>query len=284
MQLNSMAAWAAGICWLLAPVAIASGLPAGLTTGGEGGVTVRVTTLGDGEGSLRAALAAPGPKTVVFDVAGIIDLERQGLLIDTPFTTVAGETAPSPGITLIRGGLSVQTHDVILRHLRVRPGEAGAPKHSGWEVDGISTSRGAHRVIVDHCSLSWATDENLSASGARFDGETIEEWRLNASHDIVFSHNLIAEGLANSTHSKFEHSKGVLLHDNVTDPLSVHSTAAPTVANARTLSSTETVAESPANRPPPRPHAVFAANVQRSIVTTALSNTHTAPPFVPAEL
>lgn len=199
---------------LLATPLPAAAQPAPVTIGGDGGTVVRVTTLGEGEGSLRAALAAPGPKTVVFDVAGVIDLDRQGLLIDTPFTTVAGETAPSPGITLVRGGLSIHTHDVILRHLRIRPGEAGAAKQSGWSVDGVSTSRGAHRVIVDHCSFSWATDENLSASGARFAGEDVDEWRRNTSHEIVFSHNLVAEGLANSTHSKFEHSKGMLLHDN----------------------------------------------------------------------
>ena len=192
--------------------------PRPVTQGGSGGQEVRVTSLGDGEGSLHAALSVSGPKIIVFDVAGVIDLGRSTLDITSPHVTIAGETAPSPGITLVRGGLAVRTNDVVLRHIRIRPGEAGAAKGSGWNVDGVSTS-GARQVIVDHCSISWATDENLSASGPRFNGSNSGEWRAGTSHDIVFSHNIIAEGLANSTHSKFEHSKGLLLHDNVTKVL-----------------------------------------------------------------
>ena len=189
-----------------------------VTQGGAGGREVHVTNLGDGDGSLRAALSKSGPKTIVFDVAGVIDLGKSTLDITSPYLTIDGESAPSPGITLIRGGISIRTHDVILRHIRIRPGEAGAAKGSGWSVDGVSTS-GARRVIVDHCSISWATDENLSASGPRFNGSDANEWRAGTSHDIVFSNNILAEGLANSTHSKFEHSKGLLLHDNVTNVL-----------------------------------------------------------------
>jgi hypothetical protein len=204
---------------LLAPATSAADLPLPITSGGEGGVTLRITNLGNGPGSLKAALEQEGPRTIVFDVAGVIDLQKQTLVIDSPYITIAGESAPPPGITLVRGGLSIQSHDVMLRHLRIRPGEAGSGKGSGWDVDGVSTSRGAHRVIVDHCSFSWATDENLSASGPRFMGDSIGDWRKSTSHDIVFSHNIIAEGLANSTHSKLEHSKGMLLHDNVTGVL-----------------------------------------------------------------
>ena len=76
-------------------------------------------------------------------------------------------------------------------------------------------------MIVDHCSLTWATDENLSASGPRFTGKTPDEWRSGTSHRITFSNNIIAEGLQYSTHSKGEHSKGSLIHDNVTDILIV---------------------------------------------------------------
>jgi pectate lyase len=190
-----------------------------VTEGGTGGHEIRVTSLGHGEGSLRDALGKKGPKTIVFEVAGVIDLQMESLELTTPFTTIDGESAPPPGITLIRGGISIRTHDVIVRHIRIRPGEAGAQKGSGWEADGLSTSTGAHHVIIDHCSFSWATDENLSASGPRFSGDTDSEWRDGTSHDIVFSHNIIAEGLSNSTHSKFEHSKGMLLHDNVTGVL-----------------------------------------------------------------
>ena len=190
------------------------------TPGGRGGHIIAVTTLAnEGPGSLREAIAASEPRIIVFEVGGIIDLDRRTLKVESPYVTLAGQTAPSPGITLIKGGADVLTHDVVIQHLRVRPGEAGQAKGSGWDEDAISTQAGAYNVIVDHCSLTWATDENLSASGPRFTGETPAEWRRGTSHRITFSHNLLAEGLADSTHAKFEHSKGSLIHDNVTDIL-----------------------------------------------------------------
>ena len=192
------------------------------TPGGRGGAILRVTTLAAaGPGSLAAAIATPGPRIVVFEVGGVIDLGRTRLVIDQPFLTVAAHTAPSPGITLIRGGIQVTTHDVVLRHLRVRTGSAGVGRMAGWDIDSLSTQSGARDVIVDHCSFTWGTDENLSASGRRFEGDGPDAWRRSVSHRITFSHNIIAEGLRNSTHSKGEHSKGTLLHDNVNDVLLV---------------------------------------------------------------
>ncbi len=189
---------------------------AATTPGGRGGQIIRVTTLAiSGPGSLTAALANPQPRTIVFEVGGVIDLAGARLIVRTPFVTVAGQTAPSPGITIIRGSLGIATHDVIVRHIRVRPGEAGRMKMSGWEADAIATD-GAYNVIVDHCSATWGTDENLSASGGRFNGATPDDWRMGTSHAITFSHNIVAEGLSNSTHSEGEHSKGGLIHDNVT--------------------------------------------------------------------
>ncbi len=186
------------------------------TPGGRGGRIVRVTTLAaDGPGSLRAALAAKGPRVVVFEVGGVIDLGRTTLDIKEPFLTIAGQTAPSPGITLIKGGLDVKTHDVVIRHIRIRTGADGQAKRSGWEADALSTV-GAYNVIVDHCTMTWALDENLSASGPRFTGATVADWRKGTSHDITFSYNLLAEGLADSSHPKGEHSKGSLIHDNAT--------------------------------------------------------------------
>ena len=194
---------------------------AAVTPGGRGGKILRVTTLdARGPGSLLEALEASGPRIIVFEVGGVIDLGRETVKIREPFLTIAGQTAPSPGVTLIRGGIDILTHDVIVRHIRVRPGEAGAPKHSGNDFDAISTI-GGHDVIVDHCSLTWATDENLSASGPRFTGKSPDEWREGTSRRITFSNNLVAEGLAYSTHAKGEHSKGSLIHDNVTDILIV---------------------------------------------------------------
>jgi hypothetical protein len=190
------------------------------TKGGNGGQVLRVTSLAsEGPGTLRAALETTGPRRIVFAVAGVIDLGRKSLSIREPFVTIAGESAPSPGITLIRGGISVSAHDVVIRHIRVRAGADGAAPKSGWEVDGLSTTA-AHDVIVDHCSFAWATDENLSASGPRFaGGDTVEAWRQHTSRRISFTHNIVAEGLSNSSHAKGEHSKGSLIHDNVTEVL-----------------------------------------------------------------
>ena len=189
------------------------------TPGGRGGTIIRVTTLAtEGPESFLEAVNAKGPRIVVFEVGGVIDLGLKTVKIREPFLTIAGQTAPQPGITLIRGGIDIATHDVIVRHIRVRPGEAGQPKRSGVDFDAISTV-GGRDIIVDHCSLTWATDENLSASGPRFGGDTPQQWRDNTSHRITFSHNLIAEGLAYSSHGKGEHSKGSLIHDNARDIL-----------------------------------------------------------------
>jgi pectate lyase len=188
------------------------------TPGGRGGQVIRVTTLAiNGPGSLTNALAATGPRIIVFEVGGVIDLSRAKLIVRQPYVTIAGQTAPSPGITIIRGGLQINTHDVVVQHLRVRAGEAGMAKTSGWEIDSISTSDGAYNVVIDHCSATWGTDENLSASGSRFLGATPDDWRKSTSHAVTFSNNIIAEGLSQSTHSEGEHSKGGLIHDNVTD-------------------------------------------------------------------
>ena len=186
-----------------------------VTTGGRGGRLVRVANLnGKGPGSLRAAVNAEGARIIVFDVAGTIDLDGDSIEIKRPHVTIAGQTAPSPGITLIRGGLIVGGHDVVIQHLRIRPGDLGEPPRSGRDIDSITTWS-AYNVVVDHCSLTWATDENLSASGPRFTGSTPKQWREGTSRRILFSNNIIAEGLAHSTHAKGEHSKGSLIHDNV---------------------------------------------------------------------
>jgi hypothetical protein len=192
---------------------------AATTPGGRGGQIIRVTNLGaGGPGSLKAAIEAKGPRIVVFEVGGVIDLKRTVLEVREPYLTIAGQTAPSPGITIIRGGLEIRGHDVIVRHIRIRAGADGQPKRSGWEPDTLNI-QSAHRVIVDHCSLSWGVDENMSASGPRFKGANIDEWREGTSRDVTFSYNAAYEGLADSSHAKGEHSKGSLVHDNVTNVL-----------------------------------------------------------------
>ena len=186
------------------------------TEGGKGGRIIRVTTLSkDGPGSLAEALAANGPRIIVFEVGGAIDLQRSVLDIAEPFVTIAGQTAPAPGITLMRGGIDVRTHDVKISHLRVLTGADGQPVMSGWEADALSTVA-AHNVVVESSTFMWGIDENMSASGPRFTGDTVEEWREGTSRNVVFRLNLAAEGLANTSHPKGEHSKGSLVHDNAT--------------------------------------------------------------------
>ena len=178
---------------------------------GRGGRIIRVTNLNaKGPGSLRAAVEAKGPRIAVFEVGGVIDLDRDNISITEPFLTVAGQTAPSPGVTLIRGGISIATNNVLIQHLRVRPGDAGQAKRSGWEPDGIATYAADH-VVIDHCSVTWAVDENLSASGPRHEGPD------HTSHDVTFSNCIIAEGLNDSSHGKGPHSKGSLIHDYCTN-------------------------------------------------------------------
>lgn len=195
-----------------------AGTWAAATPGGRGGRIIRVTNLNaSGPGSFREAVESSGPRIVVFEVGGIIDLQKQTIRITEPFLTIAGQTAPDPGITFIRGEICPRdTHDIIIQHIRVRTGEAGAAKKSGWNGDAISMWS-SYNIIIDHCSCAWATDENLSASGPQFSGgPTVEDWRKKTSHTVTFSNCIIAEGLSRSTHAKGEHSKGTLIHDNAT--------------------------------------------------------------------
>ena len=126
------------------------------TSGGRGGKVIAVTNLNDsGEGSLRAALEAEGPRIVVFRVAGTIKVNGD-LNINHPDITVAGQTAPGDGIC-IAGTFNINTHNVIVRHIRVR---RGVPM--GGQGDDNIGGNPNHHVIIDHCSTSWGMDENIS--------------------------------------------------------------------------------------------------------------------------
>ena len=175
----------------------------------DGTKIIKVVNLNtSGVGSLKSALETPGKRIIIFEIGGVLDLNMTTLEINDPFVTIAGQTAPSPGITLIKGGILIKTHHVKISHISIRPGDANQPKQSGWEPDGISTyGEHAHDIVIDHCSLTWAVDENLSASGPRNLGPEF------TSRNIVFSNNIIAEALNNATHSKGMHSMGSLVHD-----------------------------------------------------------------------
>ena len=162
--------------------------------GGRGGKIIRVTNLNDsGSGSLRAALEASGRRIVVFEVGGAIHLKSM-LKIRNPYVTVAGQTAPGQGIMLRDSGVSISTNDVLIQHLAIRPGDEGPGPFD--TLDGVQILKPAYNVVIDHCSISWAIDENA------------DTW--TDVHDVTFSNNIISEGLRNSLHGDGKHSKGYL--------------------------------------------------------------------------
>jgi pectate lyase len=125
------------------------------TPGGRGGQVFAVTNLHDkGPGSLRAAVEAKGPRIVVFRVAGVITLETP-LAINSPFITIAGQTAPGDGVCVRGQTTEINTHDVVIRYLRFRRGNL---KRRDDALGGNPVGN----VIVDHVSASWGLDENLS--------------------------------------------------------------------------------------------------------------------------
>ena len=127
------------------------------TAGGRGGKVFVVTTLADsGPGSLREACDAGGARIVVFNVAGIIRLERP-ININAPYITIAGQTAPGDGVCLAGESFLINTHDVIIRHMRFRRGDTWV----GRRDDAIGGNP-VGNIILDHISASWGLDENMT--------------------------------------------------------------------------------------------------------------------------
>lgn len=150
-----------------------------------------VTNLNDsGAGSLRAAVQASGPRFVIFKTGGTITLSST-LNVSNPYITIAGQTAPGGGITIKGADFNIATHDVVVRYLTFRRGPGGenhavsVSKHNSNDV---------YNIVVDHCSISWGTDECLG-----------QQYRV---YNMTASWNMIYEGLNCSTHSKGCHSKG----------------------------------------------------------------------------
>lgn len=166
--------------------------------GGRGGSVLRVTTLADsGPGSLRAAVEAKGPRTIVFDVGGTIELASP-LKINRANVTLAGQTAPGDGVTLRGQPLIIAADDVIVRYIRVRLGD-----ETRVQEDAVSVTHG-RRIILDHVSASWSVDETLSA-GSRY--ATAED----GVFDLTVQWSLIAESLNVSVHEKGKHGYGSLI-------------------------------------------------------------------------
>lgn len=164
-------------------------------SGGREGVVIHVTTLEDARdkttgqpsvGTLRKALQMDGTRTVVFDVAGTINLTSQ-LEITGGNLTVAGQTAPGDGICIAGYPVVVKASNVILRFLRFRMGDKN-------KVEGDALTICEHRnIIVDHCSFSWSTDECVSVYG---------------NTDFTLQYCFITESLKASVHAKGAHGYG----------------------------------------------------------------------------
>jgi hypothetical protein len=156
-------------------------------SGGRGGRVVKVTNLNDsGPGSLRAAVQLDEPRTVVFDVGGRI-LLKSTLGIRNPYLTIAGQTAPGKGVCISNYNMGMMgAHDVIIRYVRVRPGDT-----SGETLDGMGMASSTHSIF-DHCSISWTHDEAFSSRGAG---------------NITLQRTLISEALNIAGHRNYEPGK-----------------------------------------------------------------------------
>lgn len=196
------------------PTAVGAGR---FSKGGRGGQVLFVDTLADSldPGTFRHALSiATGPRTVIFRVSGYIDLLDDVGIFD-PYITIAGQTAPGDGICIRNGSVAVRTNDVIIRHMRFRPGDAAFPGTTASDPqdrDGIKIQGGSN-VMIDHCSLTWGVDENLST------------WVQDGVYpsDITVQNSIIAEGLYNSIHPDGNHSRGFLIGDGTDRLTLIHS-------------------------------------------------------------
>jgi hypothetical protein len=186
-----------------ASVTAGSNTPGGLVKGTQ---IITVTNLeDDGDGSLRWAIAQKGPRVIVFEVGGVIRVESD-LRIRNPDVTIAGQTAPDTGITITGGSLRINTHDVVVQHIAVRPGPADSKKLND-NRDGISINgKGAnasYSVRVENVSVGWSVDEALST------------WYAT-TRDVTIRNSIVAEALRNAGHSKGQHSMGLLVGTRTT--------------------------------------------------------------------
>ena len=169
------------------------------TAAGRGGAIVRVTNLNDtGAGSLRDAVknAAYGsPRVVIFDVSGIIHLQTN-IYLSIPNVTVAGQTAPAPGIMIEGGTLWVGASNVLIQHVSARvgndhPTSPSLQTRSGFGIDANLSSGPVENVVFDHVSSAWGTDQTFA---------TWSDVSANPIRNVTVSNSIFAEGLRFSGH------------------------------------------------------------------------------------
>jgi hypothetical protein len=176
------------------------------TAAGRGGTVYKVTNLNtSGTGSLKACVDGAGPRVCVFEVSGTIKLTSD-LIVRNDYLTIAGQTAPTPGIMLRGAALRITASNVLVQHLRIRVGDdltgPDFVNRDALKIEGSAT-RTVRNVVIDHCSFSWAVDETLSV------------W--NAHDNISLTNNIFAEALHDSLHPDYDgvgtipHGYGVIL-------------------------------------------------------------------------
>ena len=175
------------------------------SVGGRGGTVYEVTNTNDsGSGSLREAIDALGPRIVVFRVGGTIALQSE-LTLNNPYITIAGQTAPGGGICIKNHRLKNYASDVIIRHMRFRPGDDGG--FDGDLVDALTIMDGSN-VIIDHVSASWSVDETLSVD--------------DEADSVTVQWSAITESLLDSIHPEGTHGDGTLIRGCYGNEVSFH--------------------------------------------------------------